>query len=302
MSDRCQLFPAREGQLPARRSLGETQWSRAKVGALSAEPVHPTKSEGGTQPLVAIWRCFAPSQKGLFFAIIRGFMTSIPKALHRVFPIAILIGIGMLSHPPTVEAQVCRLGAPCVGAEIRCLVVNMNCVAGGNGCDGTCQANQMPRGFPDQPCFTDHTCAGDCECDDGDICRMNMTSHSPSCGVVAPPSNPLLQPNANLRLLQPLDVDGLQPPNNTDPSWYLAPQPGITIFFVYFNRMWPWILGVAAGISILQAMIGGIQIMMSAGNEQKSAGESRLMWALAGLILVALAGFILRILNPLFYR
>lgn len=82
----------------------------------------------------------------------------------------------------------------------------------------------------------------------------------------------------------------------------IQPSPGIGIFFDYFNRSWPWIIGVAAGIAVLQAMIGGIQIMISGGSEQRSAGQTRLTWALAGLVLIALTGFILRLLNPLFYQ
>lgn len=77
---------------------------------------------------------------------------------------------------------------------------------------------------------------------------------------------------------------------------------GIDIFFVYFNTVWPWVLGVAAGIAILQAMVGGLQIMLSGGSEQRSAGEERLKWALGGLALVALAGFLLRVLNPIFFK
>lgn len=101
---------------------------------------------------------------------------------------------------------------------------------------------------------------------------------------------------------QPLTL--IQSPTATAPGELqaLPQQPGIQIFFTYFNLVWPWILGIAAGIAVLQALVGGIQIMLSGGSEQRNAGQTRLMWALGGLVLVALSGFILRMLNPLFYR
>ena len=34
----------------------------------------------------------------------------------------------------------------------------------------------------------------------------------------------------------------------------------------------------------------------------RGAGKERLMWALAGLLMIGLSGMILEILNPLFFR
>lgn len=96
-------------------------------------------------------------------------------------------------------------------------------------------------------------------------------------------------PSSNLILLQPLD----------DATRSLSPAPGIQIFFDYFNLSWPWILGVSAGLAVLQAMVGGMQIMSSS---QKNEGKGRMMWATAGLLIIALAGTILSTINPLFYK
>lgn len=106
-------------------------------------------------------------------------------------------------------------------------------------------------------------------------------------------SNPLFRPKKDLRLLQsPDDVQGKT----------LTPSPGIGIFFTYFNLAWPWVRGIAAGIAILWALIGAIEIMIS-GNDTglREDGKGRIMWALAGLLLIGLAGFILNTLNPNFF-
>ncbi len=108
--------------------------------------------------------------------------------------------------------------------------------------------------------------------------------------------NPLVIPPANLPLLQPLDDDtGFLTTNNANDA--------LEAFMNYFNLSWPWIVGTAAGIAVLQALVGGIQIMMSgADSGAREAGKSRLMWALAGLLMIGLSGMFLEILNPLYFR
>ncbi len=94
----------------------------------------------------------------------------------------------------------------------------------------------------------------------------------------------------DLLLLQPLD----------DSTKKLDAKPGIQIFFDYFNLSWPWVLGVCAGLAVLQAMIGGMQMMMSVGGSHE-LGKERMTWAIAGLLIIALSGMILTTINPLFY-
>ncbi len=113
-----------------------------------------------------------------------------------------------------------------------------------------------------------------------------------------PPQNnqPLVIPPANLPLLQPLDDDTgfLTMTNGND---------ALEAFMDYFNLSWPWIIGTAAGVAVLQALIGGIQIMLSGSNSgAREEGKSRLMWALAGLLMIGLSGMFLEILNPLYFR
>lgn len=95
-----------------------------------------------------------------------------------------------------------------------------------------------------------------------------------------------------LNLLQPLD----------DSTRSLNAEPGIDIFFTYFNLSWPLIVGSAAGVGVLQALYGGIQIMLAGSDTGRlEEGKSRLLWALAGLLMIGLSGMILETLNPVFF-
>lgn len=112
----------------------------------------------------------------------------------------------------------------------------------------------------------------------------------PLAALADPPEGNLVIPKSDLVLLQPLG-------SNTS----FSPMPGIQIFFAYFNDIWPWVLGVAGGVAVLQALVGGIQIMMAGSPEKAGEGKSRLYWALGGMLVVAFSGLILTILNNLFF-
>lgn len=94
----------------------------------------------------------------------------------------------------------------------------------------------------------------------------------------------------NIQLMQPLDDSTKELKVGAEP---------LKIFFDYFNLSWPWLLGVASGIAVLQAVWGGILIMTS---WDQDAGKEKIEWALGGMVMIALAGFILRFLNPIFYE
>lgn len=113
-----------------------------------------------------------------------------------------------------------------------------------------------------------------------------------------PDPGPLWRPQRGVCLMQPLDA----PATGNGGTTNIPITAGIGVFYHYFGIAWPWLIGTAAGIAVLQALAGGIQIMLSGGSEQRSAGQSRLTWALAGLLLVGLTAVILRLLNPIFYR
>lgn len=103
----------------------------------------------------------------------------------------------------------------------------------------------------------------------------------------------LIRGDHPIRLMQPLD----------DSTTELDPEPGIGIFFTYFNIGWPWVIGSAAGIAVLQALYGGVLIMLFGSDSgKKEEGKQKIMWALAGLLMIGLSGAILETLNPFFYQ
>lgn len=82
----------------------------------------------------------------------------------------------------------------------------------------------------------------------------------------------------------------------------LTGKPGLDTFFTYFNLLWPWMIGTSAGIAVLMAIVGGIQIIMSGGDPGKRGeGVQRLMNALLGLLMLVFAGLLLNTLNPSFF-
>lgn len=105
--------------------------------------------------------------------------------------------------------------------------------------------------------------------------------------------NPLINKECHetgIRLMEPLD--------GTTEELHPGPEP-LSPFFEYFNLSWPWIIGVASGFAVLHAVWGGILIMFYADLDE---GKQKITWAVAGMSLIALAGFFLRFLNPIFYR
>lgn len=164
----------------------------------------------------------------------------------------------------------------------------------GNGLvcvNGTCQFPGNPGGNPgQQPQLQLQACIAGCLVQ----CGIDPAANAACAACIAVCHNNLLRPKGDLRLLQPLD----------DRTFFISKNlQGIDIVFYYFNLGWPWLLGTAAGFAVLQAVIGGVQIMLSGDDGGKrEAGISRFTWAAAGLLMLGLAGFILRTLNPMFFR
>lgn len=111
-------------------------------------------------------------------------------------------------------------------------------------------------------------------------------------GIMLPPSSHVWAAAADIKLLQPL-------PGGTA----TLSGSGVQLFFNYFNAIWPWVLSIAGGVAVLNGVIGGTMIMMSGSDSgMESAGKDKLKYSIAGLIMIAFAGTILRILNPTFYK
>lgn len=130
-----------------------------------------------------------------------------------------------------------------------------------------------------------------------DCSGANMVCENGAC--TADGKN-LIRRRTGIYLLEPLFNQGN--PEIPDATNVQA-QQGIDIIYKYFRASWPYISGVATGIGVLQALIGGIEIMLSGGDSgRRQSGITRLLWSIGGLMLILLTGFILRVLNPLFYR
>ena len=98
-----------------------------------------------------------------------------------------------------------------------------------------------------------------------------------------------------------------------EPIELLEPVGGVTsiegdgeafnAFLQYFNLLFPWAAGIAAGLVVLWALIGGVQIMTSGGDSGKrSEGIDKFKNALIGLLMLLFAGAILNAINPSFFK
>ena len=71
----------------------------------------------------------------------------------------------------------------------------------------------------------------------------------------------------------------------------------------YLRPMLSWMVGMAAGLSLLMVIIGGIQIIMADGDSGKiGEGKKRVTEAILGLLLLVLSGTILYFLNSDFFK
>lgn len=107
-------------------------------------------------------------------------------------------------------------------------------------------------------------------------------------------ANPLIPTDHPINLLQPLD----------DTTTQISPQSGqpFESFKKFFDISWPLIIGTAAGVAVLWALVAGMEIMLSGSNSgMRDSGKNHLYSAIAGLLLIGLAGMILQILNPIFF-
>lgn len=77
---------------------------------------------------------------------------------------------------------------------------------------------------------------------------------------------------------------------------------GVEIIMNYLEDVWPWLIGIGVGLALLRIVIGGIEIMNSGGNPGlRTAAKDHIMWAIAGLLMLIMAGAILVTINPSAY-
>lgn len=74
-------------------------------------------------------------------------------------------------------------------------------------------------------------------------------------------------------------------------------------FMCYINGcgggsgLWQWIFGIGIAVAVLQGVVAGFQMTVF-GASQMEAAKTRFTWAVAGLLILLLAGAILNFLNP----
>lgn len=120
------------------------------------------------------------------------------------------------------------------------------------------------------------------------LLAQGQLQNDPADGAEA--DSPLIFENQNTYFLQPLD----------DSSYELGSQ-GIRLFERYVEKSWPWAIGTATGIAILQGVVAGMQIMYGGSPDKVEEGKTRFTWTVAGLLLLGLAAVILNILSPIFF-
>lgn len=73
--------------------------------------------------------------------------------------------------------------------------------------------------------------------------------------------------------------------------------------FEYFNALWGWVLGVAAGMTVAWVLWAGMGIINSGGDQSKfSASVGQMKGALIGLFLLIFIGVILKAINASFFK
>lgn len=78
---------------------------------------------------------------------------------------------------------------------------------------------------------------------------------------------------------------------------------GIGVIQGYLQGVVPWLIGIGVGLALLRIVIGGIEIMNAGGNPGlRSAAKEHITWAIAGLLLLLMAGAILMTINPSAYQ
>ena len=99
--------------------------------------------------------------------------------------------------------------------------------------------------------------------------------------------------SAQIRLLEPIGGTDSLPTDG-------AP---FSTFEAYFNLVYPWVVGTAAGIAVLWGIFGISGIIINAGDQSKRMeGVTKLKAAVIGLIVILLAGVILNTINPTFFK
>ena len=99
-------------------------------------------------------------------------------------------------------------------------------------------------------------------------------------------------PPGTIKLFEPIDGQKCMPVGNGP----------LGSFYTYFNLLYPWLVGVSAGVAILWGVMGGAEMILNAGEQGKyEEGKQKLINSMIGLLIIIFSGMILNFLNPVFY-
>jgi bacteriorhodopsin len=76
---------------------------------------------------------------------------------------------------------------------------------------------------------------------------------------------------------------------------------GAGIIKVYVKQIYRWAAMTVGTVAVVTMVISGIQISMSGVSGDISSAKTKMMSALAGLVLLFLSGLILYTINPTFF-
>lgn len=94
----------------------------------------------------------------------------------------------------------------------------------------------------------------------------------------------------NVQLLEP--INSVNQIDTSNPNF----------FFVYINALYPWVMGICAGLVIFWGMFGAMMMVQAGGDQAKfSSAKNHVVAALAGLLLILFARAILHTINPTFF-
>lgn len=89
-----------------------------------------------------------------------------------------------------------------------------------------------------------------------------------------------------------------------DGTTYFCPSSNpFAVINDYLRPILSWMVGMAAGLAVLMIVIGGLQIILSGGNDSKiGEGKKRVTEAIYGLLLLVFSATILYFLNSYFFK
>ena len=123
--------------------------------------------------------------------------------------------------------------------------------------------------------------------------------NDPDAGQYCQPCNGTCIYETDICILEPL-------PGGTDMITPAEASNPLGAFLTYINvggadgaNLWTWAFRVGVAIAVLNGVIGGLQIAISNGDSGKiEEGKSRIIWSIAGLLLLLLSGVFLEFINP----